>query len=215
MAQRLVHPVPTPIPSSPNELATIVARIYDRTELTLPRIERLATEARDTGIDLKSRVRVLETEPGHACDEKGRQAEQDEVLKEVHGFAIEAKEQIKGFSSFRKWLIGIISTVVLVGGSFAISSRTADTESVERIRANKASLARHEAVLQELPRKADLVAVQESVKAIPSAVRKLEDAPSTAREVELAAEQLPLKRHELEALKLILNRAKAREPQAQ
>jgi len=208
-------PHPTPIPSTPNELAIVVAKIDDRTRLMieryLPRVEETALEARDGVMELKGRVSHLEATPEHECDEKERQRRQDEGIQKSKVSSITAEGDIKGLHTFRNWLIGIIVLVVGSAGGFAVHSSTADTSHDERLDATRSDVDRHENIIADLPRKADFERINEAVKAIPTEVQKLKAAPATALEVEEAASELPLKPHELEALRTILKRAHGRE----
>jgi len=175
---RLLSPPPTPIPLNPTELATVVARIDDRTrlmsELYLPKVEKVATEARNGVIELNGRVKVLEKIPAHACEEKIRQNEQDEFLNSQNARIIETKTQLQGLARFRTWLVGSILTIGVLASAFAIATREREASTETSMEAARADIDRHEAVLQELPRKADFDELRSEVRSLPIELQKIQ-----------------------------------------
>ena len=135
----------------------------------------------------------------------------DDQTRATRDNVVDLRSRVKGLFTFRNWLIGLIVVIVASASSFAIMTQANDSTHTAKLEADRSDIDRHEGILEDLPRKSDFKRVSDAVKAVPRQVRKLEDQPKTAREVEIAAEELPLKRHELEALRLILSRAKDRE----
>lgn len=207
-------PTPSPVPRSQEELAEAVSRIdtgiQKVLEVSLPRLE-------DGIIILDGRVSRLEARPTeHTCIEGPRQIRQDDDIISGKVESVEQAEKIRGLVSFRNIIIGSILTVAGAAIWFALTITNETTANEEKIDAATKTIDRHEQVLADLPRKADLKnlqkAVSKDVSSIPAAMKELEDSePPTAIDVEQAAQKLPLKAHELEALRSILSRAKKRE----
>lgn len=213
----ITDPNPTPPPKTSIEMAAVVARIDDRTramrEIDLPRIERIASSAKDGVNLLTSRVSVLENNP-HECDEKDRQAIQDEDIAENKEIVIEHKEKIKSLYKLKGWFFGIVGSIATAAIVFALTTQSTEATNTTNIDNNRKVLDRHEVIIQDLPRKQDLEAIRQAVNLVPTRVRtSIEEGngPPTAEEVSTAAEELPLKSYELKQLKIILARAKSRE----
>lgn len=214
--KRLLSPVPTPIPTTGLEMATIVARIDDRTktmkEIDLPRIESIATEAKDRVIGLGGRVDVLESNP-HDCDEKDRQLRQDGDIAENKEEVIEHREKIKTIFGWKGWVVGLSGLVIAAVFAFATTTRSTDAAHSANIENNTKGISRNADVIKDLPNKRDLEAIKTAVTGIPGQVAKTMDdgEPPTVSEVSEAAEELPLKTYELKQLRMILGRAEKRE----
>jgi len=209
-----IDPTPSPPPKTPEELAEAVSRIDNGMqrvlEVGLPRLE-------DGIIILDGRVSRLEARPTeHTCIEGPRQIRQDDDIISGKVESVEQAEKIRGLVSFRNIIIGSILTVAGAAIWFALTITNDTTANEEKIDAATKAIDRHEQVLADLPRKSDLEnlqkAVSRDVSNIPAAMKELEESePPTVIEVEQAAEKLPLKNHELEALHMIFSRAKKRE----
>jgi len=218
-----VDPKPSPPPKTRQELSDTVTRTHDRTkqlvEIYMPRLERVAVEARDGVIVLENRVSALERTSAHICDEKDRQRRQDDDILAGKVESVEQAEQIKGLSAFRKVIIGSILTVAGAAIWFALATSSESSSQSERLDANTKTLERHEEILAELPRKSDIENLRQSVsndvKSIPRVVRELESQePSTAIEVDQAAQDLQrqkiLRESEYDTIRFIQSRAEKR-----
>lgn len=212
-------PASTPPPRSKEEVAVVIARIDDRTKVMtdvhLPRIEEIAKRA-DNGVrGLESRVSVVENRPQHKCTEKERQLRQDDDIDEIQSKWSEFHEKIKSLSTFRNWFIGSIATVVILAVAFAITTRSIESANSTNIENAKSAIARHDALLETLPRKSDIDRLEKAISNVPDNVtekineNELKIVP-TVESVEDDVNNLPLKPHELKQLKRILDNARKR-----
>jgi len=184
---------------SPVETASILGRIDDRTgqliNIHIPRVEKIATESRNEVIKLGTRVSVLENIEPHVCDEKVRQARQDDDIADAKINNIDQKVQLKGLHLFRNYFIGIIAMVVVLVSGFAIVTRSIEATNTTNIDTNRHDIERHEKLIHELPRKIDIEQiVSKSAKQIPTNVidaqKALPEPVPTADSVEDDLEEL-------------------------
>jgi hypothetical protein len=225
-------PKPTPVPKNPSELHILVATIGEgvkslqeqtrqTNELHLPRVERVAVDSRDTAIKLEARVMEIEKKIPHPCEEKTRQAQQDEDIADMKAAKIKHNAVISGLSKFRSYIIASISAVVVLAGGFAVVTRATEATNATNIQTNRSDIDRHEKLHESAPRKSDLDALRRAVSGVPAATAdtikaQAEEAPPTVDSVEddieeLARDKKSFSKAEVEWLRGMMKRARKRE----
>jgi len=202
-------PQETPIPTRDlDALTRAVGRIEGRVtsiqEEQLPPVAAAASEARDGVLKLneqqktnKARLRRLEDAdaPDHICQREGE---------------ITAMErELAGLSKWRWWLMGLVVTTAVIGGSWAVGSARDLTGLQTDHASTKRDVARHEREIDviEKAQHANREAILSEIRGVPGKVRQA--MPET--DIEDTLDDRSLTARERALVKEILNRAERRE----
>lgn len=178
----------------------------------LPPVAADAKEARDGVLRLDGRVNALESSPppAHECTETDRQARQDAAIG-----AGEAK--VAHNTRLLWWLLGVL---LLVGSSaigFAMVTGSTAARTAASLEATDETVDRHEGAIKALveAQARDRETYLREIRALPVKVSETVQASSPpAEQIDDAADELPLWPSERRQLIQLLERARAREAQA-
>jgi hypothetical protein len=181
----------------------------------LPKVMADVREARDGVLNLRIRVKNLESlpPPPHDCYEQDRQKNQDDDIGALQTSLAQVGTSSQGLGKLVWWLLGM---VVVVGGtavSFAIASRVSVAENTTLIQAQRGDLSRHEHTIETLERsrQADREQILKEVRLLPNKVEKAtQRRDPTIDEFENASLEMPLTNREKEVLLKILSKVRDR-----